>query len=212
MARWEPNASERLADAALELFTERGYETTTVLDIAQRAGLAKSTFFRHFQDKREVLFGEDALTERLVTAIAAAATEAAPLEAVACGLDALGRDVFTPARRAFTVRRRAVIDANPDLQEREALKGMSLTASIARAMARRGLPDLVARVTAELGALGLKITYERWSDVGNTDEFSAIARQALSEVQAAVLSVYRAPLRPAICCSDHAQQGGSHRR
>lgn len=195
MARWEPNASQRLADAALELFTERGYENTTVLDIAQRAGLAKSTFFRHFQDKREVLFGEDALTGRLVTAIAAAPTEAAPLEAVACGLDALGRDVFTPARRAFTVRRRAVIDANPDLQEREALKGMSLTASIAQAMAHRGLPDLVARVTAELGALALKISYERWSDVGNTDEFSAIARQALSEVQAAVLSVYGAPLR-----------------
>jgi AcrR family transcriptional regulator len=195
MARWEPNASQRLADAALELFADRGYENTTVLDIAQRAGLAKSTFFRHFQDKREVLFGEDALTGRLVTAIAAAPTGAAPLEAVACGLDVLGRDVFTPARRAFTVRRRAVIDAHPDLQEREALKGMSLTASTARAMAHRGLPDLVARVTAELGALAMKIAYERWSDMGNTDEFSAVARQALSEVQAAVSSVYRAPLR-----------------
>ncbi|WP_035750383.1 TetR/AcrR family transcriptional regulator [Parafrankia discariae] len=188
MARWEPNASQRLADVALELFAERGYENTTVLDIAKRAGLAKSTFFRHFQDKREVLFGEDALTGRLVTAIAAAPTEAAPLEAVACGLDALGRDVFTPARRAFTVRRRAVIDANPDLQEREALKGVSLTASMARAMEHRGLPDLVARATAELGALALKITYERWSDLGNTDEFSAIARQALSEVRAATLT------------------------
>ncbi|MFI0773421.1 helix-turn-helix domain-containing protein [Streptomyces sp. NPDC021212] len=185
MARWEPNASQRLADAALELFAERGYENTTVLDIAKRAGLAKSTFFRHFQDKRAVLFGEDALTGRLVTAIAAAPAEAAPLEAVACGLDALGRDVFTPARRAFTARRRAVIDAHPDLQEREALKGVSLTASMARAMAHRDLPDLVARATAELGSLALKIAYERWSDVGNTDEFSAIARQALSEVRAA---------------------------
>jgi AcrR family transcriptional regulator len=189
MARWEPNASQRLADAALELFAERGYENTTVLDIAQRAGLAKSTFFRHFQDKREVLFGEDALTGHLVTAIAAAPTEAAPLEAVACGLDALGREVFTPARRAFTVRRRAVIDANPDLQEREALKGISLTASIARAIAHRGVPGLVARVTAELGALAMKMTYERWSDPGNTDEFGDIARHALSEVQAAVLAV-----------------------
>ena len=70
MARWEPNASQRLAEAALELFAERGYENTTVLDIAKRAGLAKSTFFRHFQDKREVLFGEEVLTEHLVTAIA----------------------------------------------------------------------------------------------------------------------------------------------
>ncbi|MEV1085978.1 helix-turn-helix domain-containing protein [Streptomyces sp. NPDC050211] len=212
MARWEPNASQRLAQAALELFAERGYENTTVLDIAKRAGLTKSTFFRHFQDKREVLFSEDALTGRLVTAIVAAPTDAAPLEAVAYGLDALGQDVFTPDRRAFTVRRRAVIDAHPELQEREALKGMSLTASMARAMAQRGLPDLAARVTAELGALALKIAYERWSDLGNTDEFSAIARQALSEVRANVLSVYRAPLRSATRCSDHTQRGESHRR
>lgn len=186
MARWEPNASQRLAEAALELFAERGYENTTVLDIAKRAGLAKSTFFRHFQNKREVLFGEDALIEPLVTAVAAAPTGAAPLEAVAGGFDVLGRDVFTPARRAFTVSRRAVIDAHPDLQEREALKGMSLTASITAAIARRGAPGLVAAATAQLAALALTIAYERWSDLGNTDAFSDIARQTLSEVRAAV--------------------------
>lgn len=188
MARWEPNASRRLAEAALELFTERGYENTTVLDIAKRAGLAKSTFFRHFQDKREVLFGEDPLTEQLTTAIATAHPGADPLEAVVFGFDALGRNVFTPAHRAFAVRRRAVIDAHPDLQEREALKGMNLTASITRAIAHRGAPALMARVTAELATLALKIAYERWSDLDNTDEFSAVARQALGEVQAAVLS------------------------
>jgi hypothetical protein len=82
-----------------------------------------------------------------------------------------------------------VIDAHPDLQEREALKGMSLTASIARAIARRGLPDLVTGVAAELGTLALKMAYERWSDLDNTDDFSDIARQTLSEVQAAVLAV-----------------------
>jgi AcrR family transcriptional regulator len=195
MARWEPNASQRLADAALELFAERGYENTTVLDIAKRAGLAKSTFFRHFQDKRAVLFSEDAMTARLVTAITAAPAEATPLEAVACALDALGRDVFTPDRRAFTVRRRAVIDAHTDLQEREALKGVSLTASVARALADRGLPDLVARVAAELGALALTLAYKRWSDADGTEEFSAIARQVLGEVQAAAVTVTGRPGR-----------------
>jgi len=189
MARWEPDASRRLAEAALELFAERGYENSTVLDIAKRAGLAKSTFFRHFQDKRAVLFGEDALTEPLVTAIAAAPAGAAPLEAVACGLDALGRDVFTPAHRAFTVRRRAVIEAHADLREREALKEVSLTASIGRAVARRGVPDLTAAVTAELGALALRTAYERWSELSNTDEFGDIARKTLSDVQAAASAV-----------------------
>ena len=144
MARWEPNASERLAVAALELFAERGYENTTVIDIAQRAGLTKSTFFRHFQDKREVLFGDGTMNGLLAEAIAAAPATATPLEAVAQALDAIGRRAFTPARRAFVARRRAVIAANPELQEREALKGLGLTASMTEALSRRGVPDLTA--------------------------------------------------------------------
>src|SRR5215469_14619637 len=105
MARWEPNARERLALAALELFAERGYENTTVTDIAQRAGLTKSTFFRHFQDKREVLFGDGTLNGLVAGAIAAAPPTATPLEAVAHALDAVGREVFTQARREFGARR-----------------------------------------------------------------------------------------------------------
>lgn len=189
MARWEPHASQRLAEAALELFAERGYDDTTVLDIAQRAGLAKSTFFRHFQNKRDVLFGEDVLTGLLVTAISEAPAGATPLEAVARGIDALGRDVFTSERRAFGVRRRAVIEAHADLLEREALKGMSLTAAMAGAVVRRGVPVLTARVAAELGALALRITYERWSEAGNTDEYGDLARQALGAVRAAAPAV-----------------------
>src|SRR5690348_17526879 len=78
MVRWQPNPSERLAQAALELFAERGYENTTVIDIARRAGLTKSTFFRHFQDKREVLFGDGTMTGWIVEAIAAAPATATP--------------------------------------------------------------------------------------------------------------------------------------
>jgi AcrR family transcriptional regulator len=185
MTRWEPNASERLALAALDLFAERGYENTTVIDIAQRAGLTKSTFFRHFQDKREVLFGDGTMNGLLAGAIAAAPATATPLEAVAYALDAAGRQVFTPARREFTARRRAVIAANPELQEREALKGLGLTASMTGALKRRGVPDLTSRVAAELGALASKIAYERWSDTADGDDFSEVARRALGEVQAA---------------------------
>jgi AcrR family transcriptional regulator len=185
MARWEPNTSERLALAALELFAERGYENTTVIDIAQRAGLTKSTFFRHFQDKREVLFGDGTMNGLLAEAIAAAPASAAPLEAVACALDAVGRHAFTPARRQFVARRRAVIAANPELREREALKGLGLTASMAGALSRRGVPGLTSRVAAELGALAWNIAYERWSDTASGDDFSEAARRALGEVQAA---------------------------
>ncbi|GGJ42215.1 hypothetical protein GCM10010121_061610 [Streptomyces brasiliensis] len=75
------------------------------------------------------------------------------------------------------------------------LKGMNLTASMARALEHRGAPGLVARVVAELGGLALKIAYERWSDLSNTDEFSAVARQALSEVQAAASTAVGRPGR-----------------
>src|SRR5260370_37196335 len=193
MARWQPNAPQRLGMAARELFAERGYETTTVIEIAQRAGLTKSTFFRHFQDKREVLFGDGTMTGLVAGAIAAAPATATPLEAVAHALDAVGREAFTPARREFSARRRAVIAANPELQEREALKGLGLTASMAGALKRRGVPGLTSCVAAELGALAWKIAYERWSDTVNGDDFSEVARRALGELQAA--SGFRGPAR-----------------
>jgi AcrR family transcriptional regulator len=185
MARWQPNASERLALAALELFAERGYENTTVIDIAQRAGLTKSTFFRHFQDKREVLFGAGTMTGLIAEAIAAAPATATPLEAVAQALDVVGKESFTPGRREFGARRRAVIAAHPELQEREALKGLGLIASMTDALKRRGVPDLTSAVAAELGALAWKIAYERWSDPAGHDDFVDVARRALSEVRAA---------------------------
>jgi AcrR family transcriptional regulator len=174
--------------AALDLFAERGYEATTVIDIAQRAGLTKSSFFRHFPDKREVLFGGETMAGWITEAIAAAPATATPLEAVADALDAAGREAFTPARRAFVARRRAVIAANAELEEREALKGLGLTRAMAGALEARGVPQLTACVAAEMGALAWKIAFERWSDTANPDEFGDIARRALREVQAASAS------------------------
>src|SRR3954468_4286286 len=183
MARWQPHASDRLVVAALELFEERGYENTTVIGIAERAGLTKSTFFRHFPDKREVLFGGGVMTGLLVDGIAAAPAGAGLLEAVAHALDVIGREAFTSDRREFSARRRAVIAANPELREREALKGLGLIASIIDALERRGVPGLPARVAAELGALAWKIAYERWSDPANEEGFGDLVRRTLVEVR-----------------------------
>ncbi|MEV6638731.1 helix-turn-helix domain-containing protein [Amycolatopsis sp. NPDC051371] len=185
MARWQPHAPERLVVAALDLFEERGYENTTVIEIAERAGLTKSTFFRHFPDKREVLFGGDTMAGLLADGIAGAPATAAPLDAVAHALDAIGREAFTAERREFSARRRAVIAANPELREREALKGLGLTAAMAEALERRGVPDPASRVAAQLGALVMTIAYERWSDPACGDDFGKAVRQALDEVKAA---------------------------
>src|SRR5580704_6940447 len=89
MARWEPNARERLERAALALFMEHGFDATTVTEITARAGLTKSTFFRHFADKREVLFGgQDLLTGLFTDAIQAAPSSATILDCLGAALSA----------------------------------------------------------------------------------------------------------------------------
>jgi AcrR family transcriptional regulator len=185
MARWQPDARDRLALAALELFAERGYENTTVIEIAERAGLTKSTFFRHFPDKREVLSGGNTMPRLLDEGIASAPAKAGPLEAIANALDAAGEKVFVPARRDFAARRRAVIAASAELQEREALKGIALVESMAEALRQRGVGDVTAQMAAQTGALALKLAYDRWLDPDNEAEFGQVARRTLAELQTA---------------------------
>src|SRR6266536_4717695 len=91
MVRWEPDARGRLEQAALALYRERGFEQVTVAEIARRAGLTERTFFRHYADKREVLFGGSGrLRELLVRAVAEAPAATAPLEVVVGALEAAG--------------------------------------------------------------------------------------------------------------------------
>ena len=92
MGRWQPNARGRLEQAALELYVERGFEQTTVEEIARRAGLTERTFFRHFADKREVLFaGAASLQDLLVRSVASAPDAATPIDARTTARDLTGR-------------------------------------------------------------------------------------------------------------------------
>jgi AcrR family transcriptional regulator len=185
MARWEPDARLRLVRAALDLFTEQGYDNTTVVQIAERAGLTKSTFFRHFPDKREVLVaGQDTLCQLLADGIAGAPNAATPLEAVAAALDAAAV-AFTPDKRDLGPQLRAIITANAELQERDALKHTSFSDAMTEALQKRGVPDPAASLAAELGVLAIKRAHARWADPGNQQPFSELARQSLQELQAA---------------------------
>ncbi len=160
MGRWEPNAPGRLQQAAFELYTERGYAQTTVAEIAARAGLTERTFFRHFADKREVLFeGGDRFRATLVDPVDAAPPSATTLEAVTAGIEAAG-SVF-PAPELVR-RRQALILANPELQERELIKLASLATSLSEALRRRGVPDTAAELGAETGVAVLRIALTRW--------------------------------------------------
>src|SRR6201995_4770433 len=145
VARWEPNTKERLVQAALDLFTEQGYDATTVNEIAERAGVSKMTFFRHFPDKREVLFaaGQEIHGRILADAVAAAPDPATPLQAVAAAVDALAA-TFTNDRRPFAARLRTVVAAQRELQERAASKHNGLAEATTEALVKRGGPGMTA--------------------------------------------------------------------
>jgi AcrR family transcriptional regulator len=182
MVRWEPDSRGRLHQAALTLYAERGFENTTVAEIAQRAGLTERTFFRHFADKREVLFaGGEVLQDALVRAIADAPDSFAPIDAVAAGLEAIGAEL--PEHPETSRQRQVIIAANPELQERELIKLASLSAALARALRARGLSESEANFTAEVGIAVFKIAFERWIDEANYREFSALVRECLDELQ-----------------------------
>jgi AcrR family transcriptional regulator len=185
MARWEPGARERLVSAAVDLFTQQGYDATTVAQIAQRAGVTRSTFFRHFPDKREVLAaGKDALSQLLTAGIAAAPSSATPLEAIGAGLEAAAQ-AFTPERRDLGSKMQNAIAASTELQESETLKRVGLATAMTDALKKRGISDPTASLAAEVGVLALKIAHARWADPTNRQELAALARQSLQELQTA---------------------------
>jgi AcrR family transcriptional regulator len=175
--------------AALDLFVEKGYEETTIAEIARRAGLTKSTFFRHFADKREVLFiGQDTLGELFATGIANASLAAAPLEAVAGALEASSR-AFPAGRRAFARRRRVVIAAHPELQEREARKRIGFAEAMTQALVDRGVDEPAATVAAQYGVLAFSRALARWTDPDSKADFAGLARKALDELQNAAATL-----------------------
>ncbi|EOD65755.1 TetR/AcrR family transcriptional regulator [Amycolatopsis vancoresmycina] len=189
MSRWEPNTRERLLDAALELFGERGYDSVTVAEIAERAGLTKRTFFRHFTDKREVLFaGQEVLSRVFAGAIAAAPASATPAEAVGSALAAAAAE-FGPERQERGRRVQAVVAGHSDLRERGLLKRATLTAAMAGALRERGVRDPAAALAAEIGGLAFWTAFARWTATGNEREFAALAAEALEELLAATATL-----------------------
>ena len=153
----------------MQLYVERGFEQTTVAEIAQRAGLTARTFFRYFADKREVLFAGSAdLQAHLVQALEAAPSAASPMQAVSVALDAAG--VALGQHREHSRQRQAVINANAELRERELIKLASLAAALADGLRRRGVEEPDASIAAETGIVVFRIAFERWvSEPPRTD-------------------------------------------
>ncbi|MGO8686159.1 MAG: TetR/AcrR family transcriptional regulator [Candidatus Dormibacteria bacterium] len=191
MARWEPGARGRLVVAAVDLFTEQGYDATTVAQIAERAGVTRSTFFRYFPDKRDILLaGQETLSHLLAEGIARAPVGASPLEAVAAGLERVS-SAMGPMNRELGPRMKAAVAASTELQERDALKSVGLAAAMTTALIARGVPDSTAQLAGELGVLAFKRGYAKWSegDREAENELSHYTLQALNELRAASASL-----------------------
>ncbi len=167
----------------MELYGERGFDQTTAAQIAARAGVTERTFFRHYADKREVLFGgADAMKELLVGTVAGAPESARPIDAVAAGLDAAADQLHE--RRDFARPRQSIIAANPELQERELIKLASWSAALADTLRRRGVTDPTASLTAEMGIAVFRTAIERWVDETNQRDLPELIRELLDELGA----------------------------
>jgi AcrR family transcriptional regulator len=185
MGRWEPNARGRLAQAALKLYAQQGFEQTTAAEIAATAGLTERTFFRHFADKREVLFyGWDMIRDLLVAAVADAPSSATPMDAVSAALQAGGaliQETPGPARLRYSV-----VAANAELRERELIKLSEIAAAIAGALRDRGIPEPAASLAAETGIAVYRVAFARWLSLPGQPDLPGILRESLEELRGVV--------------------------
>jgi AcrR family transcriptional regulator len=178
MPRWEGDAVGRLERAALELFDERGFDRTTVAEIAKRAGLAERSFYRYFSDKREALFASDEeLVELLAQAVRDAPGDMGSLDALLGGVREAER-LFRP--KDFLRVRERVIDANPELRERELRKTTTLVTTLVAAVRERGTDETTARVATDMAMWIWRLAAEHWArdeDATWPDEVTEAARQ-----------------------------------
>ncbi len=195
MPRWEAGAQARLTRAAYELYIERGYEHVTVAEIAQRAGLTKRTFFRYFDDKREVLFsGAPALQEAVVDAVATAPEHVAPIDAVVAALAAAGSGI-TEIGEGARIRQR-LIETSSDLREREMIKMVVLKDAIGVALQARGVNGSRADLTAQAGVAVFQTAFERWAHMEGSADFPPLIYAALDELRTAINSDSASPHPP----------------
>ncbi|MEU9221823.1 helix-turn-helix domain-containing protein [Streptomyces sp. NPDC048376] len=185
MARWDPGAEQRLKRAALELYSERGYDNVTVTDIAERAGLTRRSYFRYFPDKREVLFGgSERLPPALAEAVLAADPDAAPL---AAALDAMSRvGTWLAEQVEDAAERRAVIDASPELRERERTKAAAVTRAIREALVQRQVEADTAELVAQLATVAFGNAFRHWIDAGGRTSFGSCLDTVTDRLRAAL--------------------------
>jgi AcrR family transcriptional regulator len=182
MGRWEPNARGRLAQAAMALYAERGFDQTTVAEIAARAGLTERTFFRHFADKREVLFyGAEMALSLLAGAVADAPASATAMDMASAAFEAVSAMIQENPELARV--RTAIVSANAELRERELIKLAAFASTVAGALHDRGIGEPAASLAAETGVAVFKVAFARWISSPGELGFPEIFRASMADLR-----------------------------
>jgi len=183
MSRWQPNTRARLQSAALELFAERGFAATTVPEITARAGLTTRTFFRHFADKREVLFADEidvpALASRL---IAEAPASHSPMRIIAASLETVAEAQFSGGVERFLARK-AIIRSDEGLRERETHMMTRLSDALRSGFVARGVDETTAQLTAQITLAVFGTAIGRWLGQGAADDLPEILHDTLARLR-----------------------------
>ncbi len=179
VSRWEPDAGERLREAALQLFAEQGFAPTTVAQITARANLTTRTFFRHFADKREVIFGGDEIPELARRMMGEAVGD--PIQVLADGLITVAGDKFDGRREEVRFVRR-LIKSDESLRERDLAKRSALGDVIRDGLRARGIPTITARVLAELTVSILHAALDEWLDREDDQPLAAIVATTFADL------------------------------
>jgi AcrR family transcriptional regulator len=186
-ARKRLETRERLARAAMTLFLERGFDATTLDDIALAADVSRRNFFHYFASKEEVIFAwQEGFEAALIAAVAARPPEESLMDAAQQALaSAIGR---IDRREALTIAR--LKEATPALHARDQMKYEALERKFAEALGQR-LPAgprnaLRARLVA-MAAIGvMRIFSDSWLAEGGDSEPSDHAKKAFAAFRAAI--------------------------
>ena len=187
MPRWEPNAEQRLVRAALDLYSTRGFDRTTIGDIAAHAGVTSRTYFRYFPDKREVLFGgADELRNRIIHGLRDAPVDLLPLAATVHAMRTCA-DLYHLRAHKQLRRRDAIISSSSELQEREARKLTSIAADVAGGLVQRGSDPDSAQLVADLALVIFKHAARLWMHDPGTP-YAVLLHRAAEQAREALLA------------------------
>jgi AcrR family transcriptional regulator len=188
MPRWDPNAEDRLREAAAKLFLERGYENVTVAEITEQAGLTRRSFSRYFTDKRDVLFaGSEQFPVALARSVRQAEDTLPPFAALLTALVDVAGGLADQAPLA--AQRRAVVRASPELQERGRTKLAAATEAVADALRERGTAESQATLLAEVGVSIFRTAFDRWTDQPDRVSLPDRIREAAADLAAGLGAV-----------------------